>query len=266
MGQILRTRNWLWWDQGHNQAPESWLATMASVTPSQVYINGAGEVLPDSAPYADTDQARALAAWISQGGIWLDYCGYPMFYEETYLGTSRQGENGFRDFLRAAGYDTETTFYSSDFVYPRSLVVKGSGQKPVGMIINTEAPQAGNTYSSFALQIGKGWYFYAYASNNPKWPVGVPPEKLFPMMKRVLEAGGAPGPLPYPDPIFVPEPVVILDPITNQPVYPPTFPLPNTNPPPQNQTAGPMHNTLLPLLAVGGLVYYIALDSRKRRG
>lgn len=175
MGEIVRPESFFGRQQLNYgvdyRAPETWLAELARATPAEVKINAGGEMLPwGYAPKLPTDWdfKSPLAQGVQAGMVWADWGGYPMCYiENPYsLQMWRPGQAGFRTFLKVADKLFSHDFWSDKdlFTYPRSLRILQT--RPPFIIPNPYSPQAGRCSSSFALKMGQGCYFYAYAHKS----------------------------------------------------------------------------------------------------
>lgn len=139
-------------------APLAWYQELGRLLPEAYLVNAGGEV---------TDRMPGtIARFVADGGIWLDYCGQPMYYRDSPLGPLPLMGDGFQMFLASAALLFRHSWRPQkdfpDFPFPRSLVV----EEPVvpGFIRpNWEAPTRAKVFSCFGLKVGKGWYFYAYA-------------------------------------------------------------------------------------------------------
>lgn len=155
MGQIVSTYRQSW------VAPREWLEELARLTPEECRINSGGEV----SPFESENWARAVMG----GQVWCDYCGHPMYWKDNRwpLPSTWEGAGGFAAFLRTARMYFPFDFWSDKegFVYPRSLRV-WSETVPEGLVVNQRAPRTNRIFSSFALKMGEGWYFYSYAHPN----------------------------------------------------------------------------------------------------
>lgn len=160
MGQLITPSQAIW------EASDEALAVVVGNTPEHVLVNAGGEVI-DRTP-------EELAAFISTGGVWVDYCGWPMVY----IGRAGEelihiGPRGFDRFLSARGIELSYSPYPElvypEFIYPRSLVVLG--KVPAALIVNKDAPykegDSYSIYSNFALLSWSGYYFYAYRDVDP---------------------------------------------------------------------------------------------------
>lgn len=176
-------------------------------TPHTIYLNWGGEILAAPQGSSGALTPYGLAGMVKSGAVWVDWCGWPMFYGST--GT--YGAGGFGTFLSALGivatdlpYDparpifgyiepgqpgapfTEPIMYGCFALpgqlgdgYDRSLIVDRSlssmdtNGRP--WQVNTDAPFqywdiGGNrqyVYSSFAILAGNGAYIYAYGNDTP---------------------------------------------------------------------------------------------------
>lgn len=205
MGQIVNA------DLYGFRAPEPWLRRLAETTPEHCLINGGGEI----APY----DGLVMADYIKDGRVWLDYCAYPMYYYRLDGQIKRQGAGGFANFLFQAGYPLSHDFWAhrQGFVYPRSLVLYE--EPPSFLLLNPYSSWAWHVYSSFGLKIGRGYYFYAFASDP--WPEGtkIDPPGVTPdtYTRFVNEALAQLPPPPQPQPVPTPTPTPIPPPIDTPP-------------------------------------------------
>lgn len=148
-----------------NRASISRLETLAQLLPENWVVNGGGEVV-------DRDPID-VADFVKLGGVWIDYCGYPMYYRDDLFGNMWLGGNGFRRFLTQLSYnDTPNlgfshTFMADDygFEFDRSLV-NLEATTPPWIEPSWNAPRTENIFSMFCIrqQQSQGAYFYAYGS------------------------------------------------------------------------------------------------------
>lgn len=83
-------------------------------------INGGGEMVGPS-QYAAYDPHR-VALMIAQHGIWVDYCGFPMFYQGTESGTvTTLGQTGWHEFVEYLGFGW---LRNQQFDYPGEYTLK----------------------------------------------------------------------------------------------------------------------------------------------
>jgi hypothetical protein len=237
MGQIINK------DMHAYRAPLHWLNQLAINTPDYCLINGGGEVAPM--------EGTAMAGYIKKGHVVLDYCGYPMYYYKANGYIKQQGESGFANFLRGVGLYFQHDFWSDgkwdwfwkptpgEYPYPRSLVLRDG--LPSYLIINPYSYHTQRTFSSFALKIGQGYYFYAFCWPEGMGlnPPGVVPEDYIKFVKETLPQVQPPKPS--------------QPPTDGEPSQPPTDgePTPPPIPPPK---------PILPLVFLGGTLV-VALTS-----
>ncbi len=69
-------------------------------------INGYGEALgPSTARLWTPRGADGVAEFVRSGGIWVDYCGWPMYWQNEVGGTQTQlGGSGFDQFVQGIGF------------------------------------------------------------------------------------------------------------------------------------------------------------------
>jgi hypothetical protein len=162
-------------------------------------INGSGEVLPNVVPIQNFDNPLldpipGLIRFLENGGVFIDYTGYPMFFlrERGIFGNS----DNWRLFVQNANIptlglgnqpainpDAKSTFFvpnNINFAYNRSLTLLGGELPPDDVFITSNEiaindlqnpnivpfniPQ--RIYSMFALIIGQGIYFYSNRFNQ----------------------------------------------------------------------------------------------------
>ena len=196
MGKVVRPTNRNWY------APEEWIGYMADNTPSGVTINAGGEYI-DRPP-------KEIANYVVNGGVWVDYCGWPMYGIWVPGYTQMLRDAGFQQFLKAANMSLDFTFDTkvigaafllTNFPYARSLRIWTS--RPKWIIPNDKSPQflgnfglelAGPTYtevySNFAMKIGNGYYFYGYADDTG---FGIEPENYSNFLYSVITAPPQPS-------------------------------------------------------------------------
>lgn len=179
-------------------APLEWYQRLAQALPSGILVNAGGEVV--------NRDPLEIGRLVASGGIWVDYCGYPMYYRldkydypepgTTYL--VPQGTLGFSRFLTAMDMLFDHTFMAEGFEYPRSLVVR-EAQVPAFVIPNLKAPHTEKTFSCFALKHPSGgMYFYAYAHPSGE---GVRPETYASFVNSLMRQEIPPVPVPVPVPL-----------------------------------------------------------------
>ncbi len=187
MATIIQVQNPHW------SAGSGWVRELASYLPATWLVNAGGEVI-------DRDPSD-VAALVSGGGTWVDYCGYPMYYREECLGSgpcgvAKLGENGFREFLVAAGNLLFDHTFRSDhegFEFPRSLVLRDG--LPSWVIPATELIHTDKIYAAFMVKHPSGGrYLYAYGVNG----AGVTPSAYAQFISRVT--GVEPPPVYPPGP------------------------------------------------------------------
>lgn len=142
-------------------------------------INGYGEALgpTEARPWTLTGTG-SVTEYVQSGGVFIDYCGWPMEYLIAPNGViSQPGVNGFRTFAQAIGYGwlSNASFAAvarsegpNGYLYPfpRGYVQSGSVNGlylPHGTFIDsgTWALNGGGFASMLALhRPGEGWYFY----------------------------------------------------------------------------------------------------------
>ncbi|MHB1802799.1 MAG: hypothetical protein ACYCU5_14300 [Actinomycetes bacterium] len=159
-----------------------------------VYLNRSGELIW---PYTN----GTIAAKVAAGDIWLDYCGWPMFYTQSGPPlTSYPWGGRFNQFLLQAArssvqlstFDltafttaqvvnprfpipTSAKTYPISFPYLRSAVLLAA--PPASFIPNLRTPYVQDhlysgteriwVYSCFAVLIGRGAYLYCNQAINP---------------------------------------------------------------------------------------------------
>lgn len=147
------------------------LATALSPNGWDVTINEGGEVM--------AQPISSMSQYILGGGVWLDYAGWPFyFYPGQNSNSSGQaGANGWFAFLASlgisgfpmanSGFDTASGNTNSQG-FQRALHITEPAASVAGLVASQSAPSWTNTvngktvyaYTLFALQAGKGWYFY----------------------------------------------------------------------------------------------------------
>ena len=152
-------------------------------------INGYGEPLGPSAarPWTPTG-ANGVSEFVNSGSIWIDYCGWPMYYQNSTNGVQTTlGAAGFQSFASAVGYawlggETLAPGFGNiagGYPYRRGYDLSATQHGvylPQGTPNGT--PIAAGGYSSMlALNHGStGWYFYATADGGTAFqsPQAVP--------------------------------------------------------------------------------------------
>lgn len=170
----------------NNVAPTaSWNALISALKSGplasrRVVFNLGGERLPNQ---GQTWTPAAVANFCRSGGVFIDFCGGPMYYAANPTLTGDPGWAGFKQFLQAAGayglpysnFDTSTisSGYGQTYPYLRSLVLTSAPPQVSWFDPNLRAANArpyktgtvaGNfwVYASFAIMVGSGMYCYAY--------------------------------------------------------------------------------------------------------
>lgn len=76
-----------------------------SLTPGFIVINAAGEAVGYSTQLRKLWTPQVVADHVKHGGTWIDYCGWPFFYQAAADGQSQKlGKNGWTGFAANAGY------------------------------------------------------------------------------------------------------------------------------------------------------------------
>lgn len=76
-----------------------------SLTSRYIIINGAGEALAYSTQLHAQYSPQVVANHVKQGGIWIDYCGWPMYYQAAADGQVQHlGSGGWATFAEAVGF------------------------------------------------------------------------------------------------------------------------------------------------------------------
>jgi hypothetical protein len=147
----------------HRPPNQSRLQALAYYLPGGWLVNNGGEA-------TDRDPTE-IAQFVRNGGKWLDYCGYPMYYREDYYpgGLVKLGGNGFGTFLMSLdNMKFDQTFRSDKhkFRYPRSLVVL-SPTVPPWVVAADGVPRTDKIFSMFAIvHPSGGMYMYAYGEGS----------------------------------------------------------------------------------------------------
>ena len=184
----------------------SWNALVAALAAGplghsgrKVIFNLGGESLPSQGgPKGQGYGVNDVANFCRAGGVWIDYCGWPMYYNPVNPSYQTSGAQGFRTFLSDIGavgmpFSTFDSYgissvnlsgglgtggtTSGTWPYNRSMVLKQRPPQVSWFIPNLRTSPAGNPfktygtgsgatdhwlYPSFALLIGSGAYVYAY--------------------------------------------------------------------------------------------------------
>jgi len=70
----------------------------------QIIINGYGEALGHG-QYINWAENNAVATFVNNGGVWVDVCGWPMYYQVSPQGTvATLGAGGFQTFAKNIGF------------------------------------------------------------------------------------------------------------------------------------------------------------------
>lgn len=147
-----------------------------------VLLNRQGEALSNKYP-----SAGAVADYVKSGGVYVDYCGWPMYYGGTRdLGTD---PGRFNEFLRLVGADPS---YCLGFkpsgkapcnpfsVYPFARgwlttawwiedqrgVIVADPEAPFGSCTVAHTGQRARVYSVVGVKGGRGWYFYGFGTTD----------------------------------------------------------------------------------------------------
>ena len=170
-----------------------------------IYLNENGE-------YSGVSP-QTIANEIYNGAVWIDWCGWPLWYNDINAVLSTMGGGAhFGDLMTAFGYqmgyqgNSYPSFSAvpSGFPYLRSLVVSSKPQNP-GFIANPNTPSwttgGDYTYSSFAVRYGAGAYIYAVGLAHPitdpfcffctdvgATPNSVTPAQYIPFVKQILDS------------------------------------------------------------------------------
>ena len=197
--------------QSNMVAGSSWWQSLQSAISSSglnatIYLNEGGE-------YQSTTP-QDVASLVRNGGIWIDYCGWPFF-------SFGQGSGGFEALVKAAGinlqpafgapyqafpfawseYPYASTFQRAGYPYHRGLVTAtaigtvGGAPETTTANVNTYISLNNHValvhlYSCFGLRIGRGWYFYAYGNGTS----GVSPQTYANFIVSALGGRPSPGP------------------------------------------------------------------------
>lgn len=161
--------------------------------------NRSGEMLPQKPPIEEKTffnpdkDIESLEEFIRQGGVFIDYCGWAMLYEEgafSAIGLFQKPKkwNTFCEIMQipelgiAPGFVrtlsqfnvTDLPNYQQDTGMVNSLWITGSERpsptKFIPETTNANVPfdDDAGVYSMFALRRGTGFYFYSNRFNNPK--------------------------------------------------------------------------------------------------
>lgn len=97
-----------------------------------IIINGAGEALPYSTQLHTQFQPSVVAQHVNKGGIWIEYCGYPMYYQVGADGSvAEPGPAGWAQFVGDLGPGPARFGWLSklSFVTPFSSMVAGNSSR-----------------------------------------------------------------------------------------------------------------------------------------
>ncbi len=161
-----------------------------SLTDRYVIINGAGEDIPYSSQLHKQFDPQIVADFVKGGGVWIDYCGWPMYYTSGAGGGSygdATGPGGWSSFCENLGYGwladanftvpPEITYNPySKYPFPRGFPLAesligvcypagGTFTVPSG-VFGSGGYQANLTGDGFSAMVvlhppGGGYYFYA---------------------------------------------------------------------------------------------------------
>lgn len=192
------------------------------VNRGDVFLNRQGEALDDTYP-----NETAVANYVKSGGVYVDYCGWPMYY-----GPGGKGADGnrFRRFLAAVGADPNYVvafrtwpgmglpcdplhaiyrfgfnrgWITTQWLPPWSVInpprIAASYEAPSVVCPSANAPQRAYAYSAVAVvyYLGgnpRGWYFYGVGDNTVSRSLD--PAVFANFIKAVVPAQVAPSPPP----------------------------------------------------------------------
>ncbi len=203
---LANTASGAYWGALNNALRTNSQLSSADLT---VYLNENGEYVNYS--------PQTVANLIYNGGIWIDWCGWPFYYNDFYAFTAGvplpalySGASRFGALIEAMGYQMgyQNLGYPafapvpSGVPYPRSLLVSGSVSIPTFTPNpNVQSYDIGgvHVYPSFAIRYGTGAYIYAFGSatpiNNPfdpfyitagQAPQSVTPSEYIPFVEQVM--------------------------------------------------------------------------------
>ncbi|MDA8118472.1 MAG: hypothetical protein M0Z85_00140 [Gammaproteobacteria bacterium] len=158
-----------------------------SLTDRYIIVNGAGEDLPYSSQLHKQFDPQIVADFVKGGGVWIDYCGWPMYYTSGAGGGSygdATGSGGWSSFCENLGYGwlasanftvpPEITYNPySKYPFPRGFPLAESligvcypaGQTFAvnGTFNSYQQNLTGDGFSSMVVlhPPGGGYYFYA---------------------------------------------------------------------------------------------------------
>lgn len=154
----------------------------AALSGTNAAINQAAETFSVEYP-----SMQAVLSFIQGGGVYVDYCGWPMYYPVIVSTYPAQGEAGlFGSFLSAMGadqyycdgFDTSQAGCMPSYPYDRGWLSKYDISNPYGLIVGKDGAMAActslifnrndNAYPMVAVRStgGSGIYFYGAAGSN----------------------------------------------------------------------------------------------------
>jgi len=169
-------------------------------------INGWGEAWGYAAS-GEIFTPQALAAWLSEPGhVWIDYCGWPGYYQVQPEGQARLvlGPAGFQTMVKALGFPwlSQATFaIPLGFVQPFGVLPFPRGFPLLGNVAGTAVqhgtfdsgqPLTGNGYAFLVALTPPSGSLWVYATwTGGLGPGGVPPDVVARFVVNVAQGRGA---------------------------------------------------------------------------
>jgi len=205
------------WSDVYSPTIDELRALAAALSGTSAAINQAAETFPVEYP-----SMQAVREFVESGGIYIDYCGWPMYWVPSWFNFRAQSPDMFGSFLTAMGADT---FYCDGFDainygcsgYPRDRgwVTRADISSAAGLIYGcplskvTCSVKGETVYGAVAVRpaSGTGIYFYGAAGSNG----AVDPNQFANFILNVIQmwkpsAAPQPSPTPQPSPSPTPQP------------------------------------------------------------
>jgi len=210
----------------------------AALSGTNAAINQAAETFSVEYP-----NLQSVVSFVKAGGVYVDYCGWPMYYPAIVSTYPTQGVGSyFGNFLSAIGadqyycdgFDASQAGCMPNYPYDRGWLTKNDISSPAGLIYGKNGAACSSLVFGYGDSVypmvavrpasGTGIYFYGAAGSNG----AIDPNQFANFILNVIqmwEPSAAPQPSPTPQPSPSPTP---------QPSPSPT-PQPSPSPTPQQQ-------------------------------
>jgi len=206
----------VYWSDAYAPSVEQLQALAAALSGTNAAINQAAETFPVEYP-----SMQAVLGFVESGGVYVDYCGWPMFWSPSPNGSWGPAPQLFGQFLTAMGADN---FYCDGFDvsgygcsgYPRDRgwLTRYNIASTAGLIYGCPLSKVacsvkGETvYGAVAVRpaSGSGIYFYGAAGSDN----AVDPGQFASFILNVIQmwkpsAAPQPSPSPQPSPTSTPQ-------------------------------------------------------------